>query len=185
MSTSTQLRSDVAEVVAEAEADLRALWREIADAAAAQEALADVLPEVVRTYGAMAAVVGADWYDDLREEREIPGRFRATPVNLGASGAEALAGWSASPLYQAEPDWDAALVRLTGGTQRRIANFARVTVMRSSVRDPRSRGWQRVGSPQCDFCRMLIGRGAVYRTETTAGFDAHDHCNCAAEPAWR
>jgi hypothetical protein len=31
---------------------------------------------------------------------------------------------------------------------------------------------------------MLLGRGAVY-TEASADFEAHDHCNCGAAPAWR
>lgn len=43
-------------------------------------------------------------------------------------------------------------------------------------------GWIRVsdGDP-CAFCSMLLGRGPVYKEET-AGFEAHDHCCCSAEP---
>jgi hypothetical protein len=55
--------------------------------------------------------------------------------------------------------------------------------MGSSIADPKARGWMRVGSGRCDFCRMLIGRGAVY-TESTVDFHAHDHCGCGATPAW-
>ena len=53
----------------------------------------------------------------------------------------------------------------------------------SSTTDPKARGWQRVGVGECDFCSMLIGRGAVY-SEATADFLSHDHCHCYAEPAF-
>lgn len=45
--------------------------------------------------------------------------------------------------------------------------------------------YQRVASPTaCKFCRMLVGRGAVYRLETV-GFRAHGNCGCTAEPVVR
>src|SRR5450756_974958 len=50
-----------------------------------------------------------------------------------------------------------------------------------SVADRRARGWARAGTGRCDFCAMLIGRGAVY-TEATANFETHDHCGCVAVP---
>lgn len=69
-----------------------------------------------------------------------------------------------------------------GGLQRTIANQHRGTVTASSIADPKARGWRRVGSGvSCDFCQMLLGRGAVY-IEETADFATHDHCNCSAEP---
>lgn len=67
--------------------------------------------------------------------------------------------------------------------QRRISNVARDTVTQTSVADPRTDGWMRVGVGQCSFCQMLIGRGAVY-TESTVNFGAHDHCKCQAAPAF-
>lgn len=52
-------------------------------------------------------------------------------------------------------------------------------------------GWVRVsmtGTP-CGWCAMLISRGAVYRSEKSAQFDAdgdlyHDNCHCVAEPVF-
>lgn len=42
--------------------------------------------------------------------------------------------------------------------------------------------YQRVASPTaCAFCRMLAGRGPVYRLETV-GFRSHGNCGCSAEP---
>lgn len=39
-------------------------------------------------------------------------------------------------------------------------------------------GYARVlaGEVNCAFCAMLASRGAVYKTEQTAGFEAHDNC---------
>lgn len=41
-------------------------------------------------------------------------------------------------------------------------------------------GWARVlaGETNCAFCAMLASRGPVYRSGLTAGFEAHDNCDC-------
>lgn len=185
MATPAALRAAIGDLSALANDDLSALWRQVETADQARDALRDVLPALVTTYGLASATISADWYDDIRDMVEARGRFRAIPADLGDQGADTLAGWGVASLYQAEPDWSASKTLITGGLQRRIANFSRYTVAESAVADPAARGWQRVGSgASCDFCQMLLGRGAVY-TEATAQFESHDHCNCAAEPAWR
>jgi hypothetical protein len=49
-------------------------------------------------------------------------------------------------------------------------------------------GYRRVGDGHsCNFCDMLIGRGAVYKTDARAGGmgnSYHDHCGCTPEPAY-
>jgi hypothetical protein len=177
----TLLQADVALLVREASRDMEALWRDVEDALAAEAALRDVMPRLVDTYGAAAATVAADWYDDQREADEIRGRFTAIPADIPETGTQALIGWA---LNEAK-DFEGFKALLLGGSQRRIANFARQTVMGSSIADPQARGWKRVGSgSSCEFCSMLLGRGAVY-TEATADFNAHDHDDCGAAPAWR
>lgn len=151
-------------------------------AAQSETVLRDVLPDLIDTYGAAAGTLAADWYDDLREKREIPGRFTAIPADIPDAGAQALVGWALAEVADPQ-DVTAFRSLIEGGTQRRIANFSRQTVMGSAVADPKARGWQRVGAGECDFCAMLIGRGAVY-SEASADFQSHDHCNCGAEPAW-
>ena len=183
MTSATTLRRGVASLATLASGDLSALWRQVSSPVEAREALRDVLPALVSTYGAAAATLAADWYDDLRDQAGARGRFTAIPADLGTLGTDALAGWGVGPLFAADPDWDAAKVLIEGGLQRRIANASRETVTLSAVKDPGARGWMRVGSGGCDFCAMLIGRGAVY-TEATADFESHDHCNCAAAPAF-
>jgi hypothetical protein len=179
LATPTRLRRDIRTLTNEAASDLQALWREVETALAVEVALRDVLPGLVDAYGAAAATVAAEWYDDLRAEREVRGRFLAAPADIAQTGTQALVGWA---LTEAR-DLPAFKTLIEGGTQRRIANFARQTVTMSSIADPAARGWQRTGLGECDFCQMLIGRGAVY-SEATADFEAHDHCSCGAEPAF-
>jgi hypothetical protein len=177
--TSTQLRRDVALLAGQARTDLAVLFRQIERPDQAESALRDLLPGLIDAYGAAAATVAADWYDDLRDEREARGRFTAIPAEVPETGAQALVGWA---LAEAQ-DVSGLRGLVEGGTQRRIANFSRLTVTGSSIADQAARGWKRVGAGGCDFCRMLIGRGAVY-TEASADFASHDHCNCAAAPEW-
>lgn len=77
-----------------------------------------------------------------------------------------------------------AFVQAAGAASRLVLDAGRDTIRRTTVADPRTRGWQRVTSGGCDFCSMLAGRGAVY-TEATADFASHDHCACSAEPVYR
>lgn len=184
MATSLQLRNAVARLSGLAQADVRSLFAGEPSPETLKVALVDVVPALVAKYGTAAGALAAEWYDLRRARAEVRGRYLADPVVVPAAGAEALAGFAVGPLYQANRDYAAARVLLDGGLQRRIANVARETVMTNSVRDPRARGWQRVGDgSSCEFCSMLLGRGAVY-TEATADFQAHDHCGCSAEPAW-
>lgn len=180
MATPTQLRSRVAGLVTLANGDLAALWRRLERAVDAEEALRDILPALIDTYGAAASVVAADWYDDLRAKQGVGGGFRADPADVPDSGTQALVGWALTE----STDPQAFRTLIEGGLQRRIANFSRLTVTRSSIADPQADGWQRVGSgDSCPFCRLLISRGSVY-SEATADFAAHDHDDCQAAPAF-
>lgn len=163
-----------------AAADLAALWRSVTNAAEAETALRDVLPALIDTYGLAAGTLAADWYDDQRDKVGAKKRFRAIPADIKDSGTQALIGWATITAT----DMSSLQSLVEGGTQRRIANFSRLTVSDSSIQDPSARGWYRVGGgSSCEFCDMLIGRGAVY-SEAGVDFASHDHCNCGAAPAW-
>lgn len=180
MPTAALLRREVAALAATAGDDLDVLWRRAETPAQVEEALRDVLPALVSTYGLAAASVAADWYDELRDEVGAGGRFTALTSDPTDAGSQALIGWA---LDEAS-DLSAFQTLILGGTQRRIANASRLTVMSSSVADPAARGWRRVGDGHsCEFCSLLLGRGAVY-SEASADFPAHDHCGCGAEPEW-
>lgn len=178
------LREAVAKLALQADKDLAGLWKQVSDAVAAREALIDVLPALVERYGDAAGVLAATWYDDLRAKQGITGRFEAVPSEVETGGIDALARWGVGPLFQAEPDVEAAKTLVAGGLQRRIADVARTTVTKASLRDLAAAGWQRMGAGGCDFCLLLVARGDVY-TKETADFASHDHCHCQAVPIFK
>lgn len=182
MPTPSDLRDAVSGLSTLAARDLRRTWREVGTAEEARDALKDVLPEIVDAYGLASAALAADWYDDLRDELNIDGRFSAIVADLDL-GADALAGYAVTPLFSESPDWARARTLAEGGLQLRIANAARETVRLTSIEDPQARGWQRSASMGCEFCQMLASRGAVYN-KSTVDFAAHENCKCLAVPAF-
>jgi hypothetical protein len=174
-----QFRRAIRDLTILAEADVRVLWRSLGDARDAKVALMDLLPDVVQTYGLASSSLAADFYDDLRAERGVRGRFTAIVPEVPRTGSEGLVAWA---LGEAK-DSSSFQSLVVGGMQRRIANGARNTVTISSVADPGSQGWMRIGAGGCDFCAMLVHRGVVY-SESAADFAAHDHCHCEAAPAF-
>ncbi len=177
----TRFRAAVRDVETLAQRDLTRLWRQfdLTDATQVRDALADTLPDLIGGYHLAAGAVAADWYDLMRLEQEVPGRFQAI-IAEGPTRerATALAGWGVGPLFGATDGAAAglALSKVAGGLQRTIADGARSTIVTSAFSDPARVGWSRVTSGGCDFCLMLARRGAVYRSEDGADFASHDHC---------
>jgi hypothetical protein len=169
------LTRGLAALAEEAKRDIRAALDKARTPEHARFILTELLPTLIDLYGVAAATLAADWYDEVRSQLAIAGRFRAEIPRIGDPGVPALLGWAIDEATSLK-----AFEELTiGGSVRRIQDYGRATVTHSAVRDPGSTGWQRVGSGECDFCRMLIGRGAVY-SESTVRFASHDHCNCSA-----
>jgi hypothetical protein len=176
-------RRDLAFLIGLATSNLLDLWVFGDDYAATQAGLTDILPTLVDEYGSAATALGADWYEEYRAESGVTDRFTALVAPLPDRGrTDALAGWATS--FKDRYDPIAAQQKVTGGLQRIVANADRQTVMGSATADPKAVGWKRVGGGDCDFCRMLISRGAVY-SEATAHFQSHDNCKCSAVPEWR
>ena len=182
MLTANDLRDAIRGVVVLADRDLQVVWSRVRTADMARRALEETLPLLVDAYGTAAGAVAADWYDEHRDDLDVPGLYRAAP-SVADDGADVLARWGLSPLFQENQDWDLARTLIAGGLQRRIADVARNTVAGSTLTDPQADGWQRTGTGECAFCSMLIGRGAVY-TKKTVRFASHDNCNCSAVPAF-
>lgn len=179
LSTYERFRREVRDLGIEAEKDLRILWRSLDDARASKEALFDLLPELVAAYHGASAAAAADFYDEVRETAGARGRFTPILMDTPDLGTDALVKWALANATTSE----AFQSLIAGGVTKRIANGARDVVRLSSIADPASRGWMRMGSGNCDFCAMLIGRGAVY-SEKTVDFASHDHCSCGAAPAF-
>lgn len=171
-----QFRRAIRDLNIAAQLDLDQLWRSIGGDT---ESLRTILPEVVQTYGSAAATLSAEWYDEVRINSGVRPGFSAIVPDPRPTGTTELLHWAMSEATSA--DTFQSLVE--GGVQKRITNYSRDVITVSSVRDPRSRGWLRIGDGRCDFCAMLIGRGAVY-TEATADFASHDHCGCGAAPGF-
>lgn len=73
----------------------------------------------------------------------------------------------------------------SAAAMRHVLNGGRDTIDHTIEADDKALGWARVASGKaCHFCAMLAGRGPIYKNQT-AGFDAHDHCTCSAEPVYR
>jgi hypothetical protein len=175
----SSLRAETAELVRLADRDLSRLWRLVANGAAADEALHDLLPAIVREYGAAGGAMAAEWYDQQREKAEARGRFYALPIEPDDRGSHALVG---AALSQARDD-SALKALILGGVQRRIADHARLTVANNSVADRAAEGWVRIGGGgSCDWCDQYLD-GEV-RTVAGYDFEAHDNCNCSVVPAF-
>lgn len=150
---------------------------------AARDALLEYVPLLVSQYGQSAAAVAADWYDDVRAAERVGGRFRAlAQASPYEDAVEGTVRRVAGALFTDAPT--DTLTSLAGRVGKYVLAAGRETVRVSTARDPRASGWQRVTrAGACGFCRMLAGRGGVYR-EATAHFASHDDCNCASVPSW-
>jgi hypothetical protein len=171
----------VADIVAVAQDELTASWSDlpIEDGAATKRGLTGLLRELLETFAPLAAGAGADWYAEARAEAGVVKRF--TPslvVPVIAPQIEANAGWAVGPLF-GNADPDLALRRSAGVLQKLTANADRATILTNARRDPAKPRWYRGASAKCcAFCAMVASRGAMYRSEETADFKAHNNCRC-------
>jgi hypothetical protein len=80
---------------------------------------------------------------------------------------------------------DIAAVRLSGAASRLAIQGARQAVLAAVQADPAAMAWARgLGPRPCYFCAMLASRGPVFKSEASAGFEAHNHCMCYAIPCF-
>lgn len=146
-------------------------------------------------HGRQDAVGAAEMFlTDMRAAYGVPGApVLVVPAAVTAQQVQTSMTATITAAYVAasragKPTQDAlasAAVAASGAVTRMTMAAARQTVTRSSVRDPRVRGWRRLVAPgsRCPFCRMLADRGHVYTSESVR-FGAHDHCMCQAAPAF-
>lgn len=80
---------------------------------------------------------------------------------------------------------DVAEARSSAAAVRHALDGGRKTILPSVAADERALGWARVASGDaCPFCAMLASRGPDYGSEASASFEAHDGCQCGAEPVY-
>lgn len=175
------LRSANAELSRLLDAELSDFFASLGDASpeAIRDALLDVMPALVSEYGDVAAVVSAEWFEQV-----YGGTARlADPVAIEA--VEQGVRFAAGHLWTPEP---AAIVGLLS-TQldKWVKQPGRDTISRAAERE--SLMWARVptGAKTCAWCLVLASRDAVYVTERSAtkaanGSDYHGKCDCVAVP---
>lgn len=118
---------------------------------------------------------------DVRDAAGLAGRKnKVATVRLDAESMKRITDrvtpWT-------DPDDPAVITAFTNRVartaERRVLNSARRTTL--SIADMNNLRWYRktTGMENCDLCRLLESRGAVY-TRDTAFFETHDGCDCTA-----
>lgn len=190
--------------------DLRAVWdtaRKL-PGLEAREYMLQALEVIVETYGATAADISAEWWNEMMVDPE----FLAKPVTaFEQKQLKAKTRWGTAPIITGETS---AYERMAGVVQQAIFGAQRSTVEVNAL-------WSKVGyaryarADACAFCRILASRGAVYGSKAAAmyvgsatvrkhyangkdrgyrlkpgrvrgvqkaGEKYHDHCRCIVAP---
>jgi hypothetical protein len=145
--------------------------------------LLDAVPELIGYYTLGSSALAADFYDDERERASARGSFSAEPLiaDRARKIGNAIA-WATEPLFA--PSDVTVLQRLAPVVQLETARPYRDTITTNRQRDPEAVGWRRIAADGCKFCRLLAGRGAVYKHDT-ARFASHPNCHCTAQPVFQ
>lgn len=149
---------------------------------------------LVRAHHRVSAVVASTYYRAFREAEGAPGVYTPSPAplldeakvtaSLYVTG-QVMTGKALAAGQDPDTAKQTALVRTAGAVTRHVLQGGRDSLVLSTGEDPSARAWRRItGGKSCSFCQMLAGRGAVYKGEDTAEFQAHDHCACMAEPSF-
>jgi hypothetical protein len=81
---------------------------------------------------------------------------------------------------------DVAQARTSASAMRHALDGGRDTIVGTVAADRQALGWARVASGNaCAFCAMTASRGPDYSSEASASFEAHDGCQCGAEPVYQ
>jgi len=163
--------------------------------AAAQELAAFNSPDsmvralrlIVPAYYDAAGSLAVAWYDERRDEARPSSVY--TPTIIGdptTDWIEREAAEFAKTLDGIEDEVRRMSDEIATLAAKEVARGFRDSIIGNTRQDVDSIGWSRVARPgACKFCAMLAGKGAVYRSESTAIFAAHGNCNCATRPEFR
>lgn len=167
---------------------------------------------LVQKYGKASMGLASKFYLQQRRTAGIPGSFRVAMANPATHDAvktaldDALSGlWHIAPArpvsaftastvtdpQQIQDLLGTAQVQVQGWAEKLAQDPARLTVIQTVHADPKASGWARIPEPAaspsgtCAFCIMLATRGAVYKSERAAAFEAHPGCKCHPEPLFK
>lgn len=138
-----------------------------------------------------SASIGAAYYRAFREAEGASGPLQvALMSSLADEQAETVLRVVAPVTIKTairggkplEAAMRSGLVATLGAGSRLVSAGGRDTVHETFLRDEKAVAVARVTrSGSCSFCAMLASRGPVYKSQDTAKFRAHDHCNCQTE----
>ena len=177
-------------------AELAALdWdRPVADV---REELVPIMQAWCGVSAETASLLGAEFYQGLRNDTPLRTRYVAEPAGSGYSDdcIEGAVHAIVQPL--AERGQEGVSQVVSGLLERlgyEVKSAAGETVFENGRRDPERVRYARVprGSKSypsgCPFCQMLASRGFKYLSELTAGGDDpshyHDSCQCMVVPGF-
>lgn len=168
-----ELRLALNRVSGAARANLRALLAKVDpdDRPALAKLLTTTYPQLLGEYGTASAALAADMAESWAEQLRIRPRL-ALAAPLADEQAAKVAEWALK-----QPNWQASLISVTDKLVKQpFRDTIQDTAHASGV------AWARVpsGAETCAFCLMAASRGAVYRTQQTAGADRdfHGDCDC-------
>lgn len=141
---------------------------------------------VTKKFGLVSANQAAKFYEAVRKAEGFPAQFTASFGDLATlDKVDSSVRWATKDLWTPEPPIEEIKKRVQAVSSKNVLDTGRSTVLKNAHRDRRSRGWAReVEAGACSFCAMLATRGAVYKSEDSAKFEAHDHCHCIAVPTF-
>lgn len=166
-------------------AQMRQLWRLLDPEnlpASSEDWLTATVAMIERNHAASAAL-SARYFVQFRQTEVRDGAFQLPPAPIlnreQATTSLTVTGISRVAQGKAAVDTAAA------AAVRLVLNGGRGTLVDAVEADPVAIGWIRVtdGDP-CAFCALLASRGPTFKSQGSAGFQAHDSCACTAEPVY-
>lgn len=132
---------------------------------------------LVNRFGRASSSSAATFYERARADATL-GRYRAVVAPaVPEQAVQSAMRWALTLTPSAVE------LAADGAATKLALDAGRVTLISNITADKKATAWVRVARPgACSFCRLLAIRGPVYRSETTAGFEAHDHCRCFPSP---
>lgn len=183
----SEVRSDLQLITAAAAAEILGEL-DASTPASLLDDLGPVLAALVPGHYDTAGELAAEWYENLRDASPAGGTFSPSIRGNAATDwierevtayAKSFERGIADELAKMEAEVEALL-------QKEVARGFRETIIGNADDDREAIGFSRVARPgACPMCLMLAGKGAVYKTESTARFAAHGDCYCLARPAFR
>lgn len=167
-------------------ADVETAWTQldVTDLASGLPTFTKQIAALTTKYGAASGTLAAYQYRQARAASGVTSPFTVRPTKPAPlqQVGQSL-DWATQPLWSDQPDLVTAKTNVNGVVEKLVLGVGRQTIVDNVHRDTKAHGWARITEPvPCAFCALLAIRGAVYRSDKSADFQAHDHCRCHAEP---